>query len=379
MDSESRKAVIKLYEEGLNEGAIASSLNVPESDVRALVERLGGLLKSRPLNKPEKLQVFELKAQGYSEIEIARMLGVSRRPIAEVINKDKSKIKNNSRAIECLELYKNGASLEEIGGKFGITRERVRQITRKQYAYDLGYGPFEQAARKSEIVESYRNIVEGSRLERKSEIVEKRYEEALSKGLEPEYFDSLPKFCEATGISESLLKAIKPDAYEIVLKNARQKARKWSWYYDECQRCGTTTVKHRGYGYCENCYAYSPEFKASQQRSHQKYRDEILAKNKIYSQEYSSRPEVIERLEREYDEKYFGGNRKAALERDNFACLGCKMSIDVRNKSGKPAVRVWHLKGKDDHSLENLGTYCQSCLFKAQGMSRWNRGFGSKS
>lgn len=379
MDSESRKAVIKLYEEGLNEGAIASSLNVSESDVRALVERLGGLLKSRPLNKSEKLEVFELKAQGYGESEIARILGVSRRPIAEVVDKDKSKIKNNSRAIECLELYKNGASLEEIGGKFGITRERVRQITRKQYAYDLGYGPFEQAARKSEIAESYRNIVEGSRLERKAEIVEKKYEEALSKGLEPEYFDSLPKFCEATGISESLLKAIKPDAYEIVLKNARQKARKWSWYYDECQRCGTTAVKHRGYGYCENCYVYSPEFKASQQRSHQKYRDEILAKNKIYSQEYSSRPEVIERLEREYDEKYFGGNRKAALERDNFACLGCKMSIDVRNKSGKPAVRVWHLKGKDDHALENLGTYCQSCLFKAQGMSRWNRGFGSKS
>lgn len=91
MDSESRKAVIKLYEEGLNEGAIASSLNVSESDVRALVERLGGLLKSRPLNKSEKLQVFELKAQGYGESEIARILGVSRRPIAEVIDKDKSK------------------------------------------------------------------------------------------------------------------------------------------------------------------------------------------------------------------------------------------------------------------------------------------------
>jgi|GEM_PF-2408571 len=378
MDSETRKNIIRLYEEGYSESAIADSLHVPVNDVQALVDRLGSLLKSRMLSKPEKVQLFELKAQGYGESEIARILEVSRTSIARVIEKDKSKIKHDSRAIECLELYRNGASLEEVGGKFGITRERVRQITRKQFACELGYGPLEQSVRKLEIAESYRTIVEGSRLERRVEFAEKRYEEALSKGIEPEYFDSLKKFCDATGISETMLKEAKPEAYEIVQRNARQKARKWSWYYDSCRRCGTTAVKHRGYGYCENCHNFSPEFKASQQRSHQKNREANLAKSKIYAEDYYNRPEVIERLERGYDEKYFGGNRKAALERDNYSCLGCGMSVDAKNASGKPKVRVWHLKDKDDHSLENLGTYCQSCLFKVQGMSRWNRGFGSR-
>lgn len=378
MDVSTRKTIIHLYEEGFSVAVIAGSLNVSEDEAQKIIDRLGKLLKVPLLKKSEREQVFGLKAVGCSVNEIAMAMDVPEQAVTLAIEKDRSKIKNDSRASECLELYKNGASLEEIGGKFGITRERVRQITRKQFAYDLGYGPLEQDARKSEITESYRTIVEGSRLERKSEIVEKKYDEALARGLEPEYFDSLGKFCEATGISQTLLKEVKPHAYEIVQRNARQKARKWSWYYDECRRCGTTSIKHRGYGYCENCYTLSPEFKSSQQRSHQKNRDAYLAKNKTYAEDYYNRPEVIEKLEREYDEKYFGGNRKAALVRDGYACLGCKMSIDVKSESRKPKVRVWHLNGKDDHSLENLGTYCQSCLFKAQGMSRWNRGFGSR-
>jgi hypothetical protein len=31
---------------------------------------------------------------------------------------------------------------------------------------------------------------------------------------------------------------------------------KWSWEYDCCQRCGTTSIKHYGKGYCVKCQAH---------------------------------------------------------------------------------------------------------------------------
>jgi len=375
MNSDTRKIIIKLYEDGFGVAGIAASLSLPEPEVQRFVDRLGALLHAPKLKKTTKAQVFELIASGSNTDEIAKTLNVREDSVIQIIDKDKSKIVDDARGAECLELYKNGASLEEIGNKFGVTRERVRQITRKQFAVDLGYGPLEREARKAEIAKLHRMLVKSSRSERKSEITERRYEEALAKGLEPQYFDSLKKYCDATGTTPEALKAHVPQAYHIIERNAWQKARKWSWYFDACRTCGTTTTKHKGYGYCEKCYILSPEFKSIQQRSHQKNRDANLARNRAYLEDYYNRPEIIERIEREYDEKYFGGNRKAALERDGYCCKGCKMSVDIKDKMGRPRVRVWHLRGKDNHDLVALGTYCQSCLFKAQGMTRWNNNF----
>lgn len=55
-----------------------------------------------------------------------------------------------------------------------------------------------------------------------------------------------------------------------------------------------------------------------QERSRVKYRDNRLLQNKKYGEDCYNCPEIKERLEKEYDVKYFGGNRAQALIRDGF-------------------------------------------------------------
>lgn len=373
MDKMTRKMVIQLCEDGFSVSGIASSLSISEDEVSELIDKFGNLIKPPKLSKTIRARVFELRAEGKTTAEIAEITSTLERTIVQSLEKDKSKIKNDPRAVECLEMYKNGASLEEIGQKFNITRERVRQITRKQFGYSLGYGPVEQKARKAEIAKAYRSIVSESRTERQQDIILRKYDEAIEKGYEPQYFDNFQKYHDATGISKEALEEFLPEAYRVLSKNARIKSRKWSWHYDACRMCGTTSVKHRGYGYCKNCHPKSPEFKEAQRRSHLKNRDAILKNNKRYAEDYYNRPEVIEKLDREYDLKYFGGNRKLALERDGNKCIVCGMSTNVKDAAGRAKVRVWHLGDKDDHSLQNLGTYCQSCLFKDKGINPFNK------
>lgn len=49
-------------------------------------------------------------------------------------------------------------------------------------------------------------------------------------------------------------------------------------------------------------------------------------------------------------------------------CRG--MSIDEKDKSGRPKVRVLHLVNKADHALNNLRAYCQKCLYKYTDIRR---------
>lgn len=372
MQPDDKKRTIRRIEQGYSESAIADALGVSVDDVLDVVESYKKIMSAPAISKGKKVRLFELISEGFSYQEVANVLETSELCIQKVMEKDKASIKKDPRAIESLDMYKNGASLEEVGTKFGITRERARQITRKQYAYELGYGNAEQRARKSEIDKKYRLIVHSSRGERKEDLMSEKLEKAFAKGLDPQYFDSMSAFVSIAGVSAESLKEHRPDIYNIVRKNARLKAQRWCWNYDACRRCGTTQVKHQIYGYCKNCYAKSSEFKAIQQRSHEKYRDERLEHNRKYAEEYFTRPEVKNRLETEYDERYFGGNRKLALERDDYQCQGCGMPVNDKDAVGRSKVRVWHLKEKNDHSLESLGTYCQGCLFKYEGLSPHN-------
>lgn len=368
-----RHEILELAEKGVSGIDIACQLDITPADVLEVLLRFGHMNKIVSVPKTTSVRVFELKSQNLDITQIAKELCISESTVEAVINKDKSKIKNNLRAKEFLNLYRSGESLESISRKYGLTRERVRQITKKQYGYELGFGPTEQKVRKNEINDLYREIVIGSRAERHDEFINERVETARSNGIEPEYFDSLTKYAKAINVSISSLKTHRPDIYQIVQKNARQKSKRWSWYYDACRMCGTTKVKHKIYGYCMNCYYKNPEFKAIQQRSYIKSRDNRLQYNKRYGKDYYNRPEVKEKLEREYDDKYFGGNRRLALERDAYRCIGCGMSINEKNRAGKPRVRVWHLGDKNDHSLNNLGTYCESCLYSHGGVDVFHR------
>lgn len=372
MEPQVKRKIIRYVEQGISEADIASSLDTPENMVRLTIESYKNIISVPRLNPAKKARVFELLAEGLSVTEVALVINTNELCVERVIEKDRKKVKADSRATRFLEMYKEGSSLEEIGTESGLTRERVRQLTKKQFGFDLGYGPLEQRARKKEIDVGYREIVRGSRGERQEDSVNELVEKALEKGLTPEYFDSMSTYTNAIGVTASVLKEHRPDIYNVVMKNARLKSQRWSWHYDECRMCHTTTAKHKTYGYCVNCYFKSPEFKSIQKRSHEKNRDQRLAQNKVYAEDYYNRPEVKEKLEQEYDDKYFGGNRKFALERDGYKCLGCGMSVTEKDTAGRAKVRVWHLKDKDDHSLENLGTYCQACLYKELGLNPFN-------
>jgi DNA-binding CsgD family transcriptional regulator len=335
----------------------------------------GPFVFDRSLIKVDKAfrhKIFELRSKGADVKTISSELGLSEIEVEVVIERDQAKIKKNQKWEECLRLYREGYTLEEIGEKVNLTRERVRQICNKQLAVELGFGPTEILYRKDEISAKYRSIVHESREERVEENVEEKLNEAFEKGIDPQYFDSLQKFTTATGISADNLQKFKPEVYKEILVNQRRRKQRWNQYYDACKMCGLTTNKHRSSGYCVKCYAKTPEWKEMVKLSYMRHKETRQLANKKFLKEYMSRPEVIERKDREYDEKYFGGNRRAALERDGYKCLGCGMSTEIKDNLGRQKVRVWHLNGEsEDNALENLGTYCQSCLFKNNLGGNW--------
>jgi hypothetical protein len=318
------------------------------------------------------VEIMRLVSNGIEPAAISLKLETTSEHVNKIIIRDKSRIKDDSRSKDCLELYRDGYTLEEIGQKYKITRERARQIIKRQVGFEMGYGPLEQEARKGDIDLVARSIVVVSRKDRLGDTVKEKIIVAEAKGIEAGYFDSVRKYCGAIGVTVEMLRKGNPDIYELVRQNERVRKRRWSRYYDQCRQCGTITVKHQSLGYCRKCYGKSPEFKSIVQRSNLKNRAARQTANKKYLQDYYSRPEIIEKMERDYDERYFGGNRKAALERDGHECLGCRTSIHEKDAMGRPRVRVWHLKDNNDHSLDNLGTYCQSCLFKSLGGGRWH-------
>lgn len=126
--------------------------------------------------------------------------------IREKQAKIKEPIQIPERNLKLLDLYKEGITLQELGNKFGVSRERARQIAQKT---------IEQIASN----------------------------EQLTKGIE---IDSDILFAEEKRKRNlAKQKGKKPKAVK--------KEKTWSRYYLSCRGCGNATVPHRRHGYCENC------------------------------------------------------------------------------------------------------------------------------
>jgi DNA-binding CsgD family transcriptional regulator len=110
---------------------------------------------------PEALRLYA--AAGCSIKETAAELGVSyttvflrakregisfRRPSSTL-----SKLNDRSRT-EMLELYRKGTTLQQIGDRYGITRERVRQILTKHHGMNAKKGGAHVTARRRAISEA---------------------------------------------------------------------------------------------------------------------------------------------------------------------------------------------------------------------------------
>ncbi len=113
------------------------------------------------------------------------------------------------RSRKILELWREGLTLQNIAGDFGVTRERIRQIivaTIKQMAVN----------------------------------------ESVSKGI---VMDSNLLAQEEAKKRHSVREAKKISEHPEPVK----KKKRWSRYYAACRSCGTTTIPHVRKGLCERC------------------------------------------------------------------------------------------------------------------------------
>lgn len=129
-----------------------------------------------------KYQDESLVEMLYNEFMAAEMLGVRVPSLIGRPARQDSYDPTPERTAEIIRMFKNGETLEEIGVKFGITRERVRQILKKRAGISRmdGGGAIRRFKNSHEIVEKQRA---------KKERSEARHFEMY--GCSREYIDSL--------------------------------------------------------------------------------------------------------------------------------------------------------------------------------------------
>ena len=293
-----------------------------------------------------------------------------------------SKAYDKKRASAALASYREGHTLEQIGSELLLTRERIRQILKKEMVYELAdlFGlnlGFSNVRRSLERQAEYEiKKIHSERREKREtgqkERVDSLVGEAKNKGIMPEDFLSADLFEKASGISRNELREYRPDIIDIIRSNA---SKRWSRYYTKCRSCGTTTQKHKGLGYCEFCYSRSPEFKEIQKSSHLRNRKKITQQQKEYLRGYYQRPEVILKNRIKIDNSEFGGNRERAIERDHFKCTDCGISREEsQQKYGKDLFVTRIDNNRSNNQLDNLKTLCKACFHKVcfQNANRWN-------
>lgn len=298
---------------------------------------------------------------------------------------EESVLKRNN---EIYESFKNGFTLQQLGSKFKLTRERVRQIIysiirknilhkllKKEIPNDSGLSHYEYLGSEEgkllirngldEIFEIRRKTYD---LQNKRQISEK-IKQSENLGLIPEKFTSLNKYSEAIGTSPQRLSYFFPEiSKKMKINQTRgQGGRKWSRYYLKCRVCGTDTVRHRCNGYCQDCYEKTEEFKEIQRSSRLRHLEARKKQVGEYIKEYIKRPEVKakmkEKQKKMVDKKLYGGNREKSIIFYGNKCFKCGLSREETIKITKNDLCVIHKNGlKNDNSIENLIPLCRKCF-----------------
>jgi hypothetical protein len=273
--------------------------------------------------------------------------------------------KTGRRNKKILGLYRNGKTLEEIGKKFRFTRSRAQQVVVNELKKDIldRLGLKKDRLSDEELVlldvATKEEIKEISN--RRKEMEKKEIRERLENKIKNNpYANFLTVGDYAKSIDEkpNIISEYFPEvAKEIVQK----KKKKWSWHYNKCRICGTTSIKHQSHGLCEKCYPKSDIFKDMQEASRQRNIHKWRKKQREYQKQYSQRPEVKERLRKQHDLIKFGGNREKILERDGFKCIKCGMSREESKRELGRDLYVPKLDKNKGSNIDNFITLCQKC------------------
>jgi len=130
----------------------------------------------------------------------------------------------------------------------------------------------------------------------------------------------------------------------------------WAKNYEHCVVCGLTEKPHVGKGVCRRCYFR--QYKRDNKAAIQQYQHEWYIQNTD-----------LQAMKDVRDKNHFDGNRRQAMERDNYCCVNC-------GDTDRSQLVVHHVDGKSlrnntvaDNSLTNLQTLCRSCHMKIHGIT----------
>ena len=282
-----------------------------------------------------------------------------------------NKLKRN---LKILNIYKEGKTLEEIGKIFHFTRSRAQQIIidelKKKLLSELGIikklTHKEKKLLEFAVKEELHNIFlqhKNKKLQIKLDVRRKKIEEIkmkMSKLPDISYFFTVSNYARALEIKPSELSAYCP---EIVASIVNRQKKRWSRFYNQCRNCKTTTIKHAAHGLCWECYVKSDIYKDMQESSRSRNIDKWRKKQSEYAKEYKKRPNVIARIKKMQDVKFFSGNREKAIKRDNYKCTVCSLSKEDSYKKYNRDLYVKHIDG-ESNNLDNLATLCFGCFQK---------------
>lgn len=212
-----------------------------------------------------------------------------------------------SNEAKILHGYMNGKTLAGVGRDLGLSRERVRQLFNKALEIDtrrIDSDPSDGL--KSSIAgEIHSAHLLGKSIADFKDEIEDRYEEIV-KLIISNNLTSEAGMLKAVGLPASAVYVVQEEYPEFLELLSANKDR-WSWKYDSCKKCGTTSVKHKRWGYCKDCFSSSPEHRAQQYRYRMNNYEEFRKKRRAYESEYYKRPEVIKRMnEKSYAKRYDG-------------------------------------------------------------------------
>jgi hypothetical protein len=303
---------------------------------------------------------------------IKRTTWSSRRHSCRICSKDSVDHYGAGYCLDCypdskeaiiIQKYMGGNNFAEIGIELNLSRERVRQLFSKAMGIEIdrmGEDVTEQD--KDDIRKTIEVTYKQNRAARKyKEVIENNYEQIVKK-LSGDIILSEVGMLKAIGLPASVMHLIEeeyPEFLDIISKNKNR----WSWKYDTCNMCGTTEAKHKRWGYCENCYTRSDEWKEMQYKYRVNHVEEVRERNRKYGAIYSKRPEVVERHKQNAYKKHFEGNREVAFKKHGAMCYDCGMTrADFKKHAGKD-MSVYHIDGdKNNNNPSNLIPVCLSCL-----------------
>jgi 5-methylcytosine-specific restriction endonuclease McrA len=263
---------------------------------------------------------------------------------------------NMDRNNEIYDLYINGSTLQSIGNKFQLTRQRIQQllvrIITKKTRTGIWNGTIKNPdhVRIKDLVSSELEKIQNERTRNKSL---QKLQKAQKKGIVPEKYTSTLKYAHDVGLSREIINELAPDIPQKIRENmpVGYGGKKWSRSYLKCRKCGTSSIPHHSYGYCEKCFPKTDIFK------------DMQAASRLRNME-KWKPHQMEYLTKYYDRKSSGGKRDAVFKRDNYSCISCGITeSESINKYGEH-LRILHLGNKSDHDINNMATACRKCCLK---------------